>query len=145
PHQGAGGEGELAGEVADPAGRTVNQYLAPEQEAALTQRVQRGQPRDRQCRGLRIAASLRQDTDCMAAAIDPLGPGAGRQYADHSAANRRAAAVGGSAFDDTGKIPARAPAWFGDLQGAPGLAAIKRDRCDPDNDLVTVGVAQFDR
>ena len=79
------------------------------------------------------------------AAIDPLGPGARRQDADDAGAGFRAAAVRRLALDDAGEIPARPPARRGKLQRAPGLAAIERDRGDPDLYLVAVRVAQFDR
>ena len=42
------------------------------------------------------------------------------------------------AFDDAGKVPAGPPTRLGDLQRAPCLAAIERDRGNLDDDLVTV-------
>ena len=38
---------KLAGEMSDPARRAIDQHLAPEQQPALPQRVQGGQPRNR--------------------------------------------------------------------------------------------------
>jgi hypothetical protein len=43
----AGRGGELAGEMPDSARGAVDQYLAPEQQPALAQRVQSGEARDR--------------------------------------------------------------------------------------------------
>ena len=119
--------------------------LRPEQQPALAQRMQRGEPGDRQGRGLGVADRVGQRGDRMAAAIDPLGPGARRQDADDPRAGLRAAAVGRRGLDHPGEIPARPPARLGHLQGAPRLAAVQRDRGDPHADLVAVGVAQLDR
>src|SRR5262249_906483 len=47
-NDGAADGGELAGEMADPAGGAVDQYPAAEQQPALAQRMQRRQPGDRQ-------------------------------------------------------------------------------------------------
>src|SRR5205807_9098569 len=64
---------------------------------------------------------------------------------DDPGARLRAAAIGCFGLDHPGEIPARPPARLGNLQGAPGLAAVQRDRGDPDADLVAVRVAQLDR
>jgi hypothetical protein len=144
PHQRTGGDTELAGEMPDTARGAVDQHLATEKQPALTQRVERGEPRDRQCRCLGVADPIGQRRHRMAAAIDPLGPGPRRQDADDPGAGFGAAAVGGGGFEDSGEVPARPPARLGDLERAAGLAAVQRDRADPDRDLVAVGVAQFD-
>ena len=112
-------DGELAGEMPDPARGAVDQHLAAEQQPALAQRVQRGQPGDRQCRGLRIADPVRQNRDRMAAAIDPLGPGARRQDADDPRAGLGAAAVRRLGLDHAGEIPPRPPARLGLGQRPP--------------------------
>jgi hypothetical protein len=44
PHESAGGDRELTSEVPDPARGAVDQHLAAEQQPALPQCVQRGQP-----------------------------------------------------------------------------------------------------
>jgi hypothetical protein len=56
----AGSVRQLAGEVADAPGGAVDQHLAAEQQAALAQRVQRGEAGDRQGRGRRVAAPIGQ-------------------------------------------------------------------------------------
>jgi hypothetical protein len=75
PYDGAGRRGELAREMPDPARSAVDQNPAAEQQPALAQAVQRGQPGDRQSGGLGIADCLRQGRHRMAATIHPLGPG----------------------------------------------------------------------
>lgn len=107
--------------------------------------MQRGEPGDRQGRGLRVADRVGQRRDRMAAAIDPLGPGPVRQQPDHPGADFGAAAVGGLTLDHPGEIPARPPARLGHLRRPPRLAAVERDRGHLDDDLVAVGVAQLDR
>ena len=86
PDQRAGRAGKLAGEMPDAARGAVDQHLAAEQQPALAQRMQRGQAGDRQGRGLRVADRVGQRGDRVAAAIDPLGPGARRQEADDARA-----------------------------------------------------------
>src|SRR5439155_11277178 len=72
PDDRTGGKRELAGEMANPARGAVDEDFAAEEEAALAQRVQRGQPGDRQGRRLGVAAAVGQRRHRMAAAIDPL-------------------------------------------------------------------------
>jgi hypothetical protein len=74
PYGGAGRRGELAREVPDPARGAVDQNLAAEQQPALAQRMQRGEPSNGQSGGLRIADRVGQGRHRMAAAIHPLGP-----------------------------------------------------------------------
>ena len=69
----------LAGEMPDPARGAVDQHLAAEQQAALAQHVQGGQPGDRQGRRRGIADRIGQDRHRMGAAGHPLSPGARRQ------------------------------------------------------------------
>ena len=107
--------------------------------------MQRRQARHRQGRGFGVADGVGQCRDCMAPAIDPLGPSARRQHADDPRAGLWAAAVGRFGLDHAGEIPARPPTRFGNLQRPPGLTAVQRDRGDPHADLVAVGVTQLYR
>jgi hypothetical protein len=81
----------------------------------------------------------------MCSAIDPFGPGARRQDADHARAGFGPAAVRRRDLSHSDKIPARPPPRFGLLHGAPRLTAVERDRGDPYRRLVAVGIAQFNR
>ena len=82
----AGRHSELAGEMPDSTRGAIDQHLAPEQQTALAQRVQCGEARDRQRRRLGIVDRIGQRGDRRGAAIDPFGPGARRQNANHACA-----------------------------------------------------------
>ena len=70
----AGRPGELAGEMPDPTRGTVDQDLAAKQQPALAQRMQRGQPGDRQSGSLGVADRLGQGRHRVAPTIHALGP-----------------------------------------------------------------------
>ncbi len=136
--------GELHREMPDPARRTIDQHLAAEQQPALAQRMQRGQPGHRQGCRLRIGNAVRQRRDRMARRAHTLRPRTGRQHADHARTHGWAAAVSGGRLDHTCKIPAGPCAGLGRRQGAIDLAAVQRNRRDADGDVVGCGRRQRD-
>src|SRR5438874_11865143 len=84
----------------------------------------------------------------MRAAIDPLGPGARWQDADHTHAGSGPAAVRRRGLGNADKIPTGPPPRLSLLHGAPRLTAIERDCRYPHPHFVAVRVAQinlFDR
>jgi hypothetical protein len=111
--------------VPDTARGAVDQHLAAEEEPALAQRMQGRQPGDRQRRGLCVGHGVGKGGDGMAWRAHPLGPGAGREEADHAAAGRGAAAVGGALLDNPGEIPTRAIAEVALRGCASNLAAVQ--------------------
>jgi hypothetical protein len=94
---------------------------------------------------LGIADGIGQRGDRMGAAVDPLGPGARWQDADHARAGFRSAAIRRRGLSNAGEIPARPPSRLGLLHRAPRLPAIERDRGDSHRHLVAIGIAQFNR
>jgi len=125
PNERAGGDGELAGEMPDPARGAVDQHLAAQEEPALAQRVERREAGDREGCRLGVADRIGQRRHRMAAAIDPLAPGPRGQDPDDPRAGLGAAAVGRGGLHDPGEIPARPPTRLGHLQGTAGLAAVQ--------------------
>ena len=78
----------------------------------LPQGVERREPGNRERRGLREGHIVRQSCERGDGNCDLLGPGVrgGSGQADHARAGRRTRTVGGSRFDNTGKVAADAVA-----------------------------------
>ena len=105
---GPGGAGELNGEVARAARGPGDQHGAPQEQAALFEGVEGGQPRDRQRRRLGEGDAVGQRRHRVGRHGDQFGPRAGWQEPDHSRALLRAGAIRCGLFDRPGDIPAGA-------------------------------------
>ena len=87
--------------------------------------MQCGEARDRQRRRLGIVDRIGQCGDRLGAAIDPFGPGARRQNANHACAGFGPAAIGRCGLSYAGKIPAGPPPRLGLLYSASRLTAVE--------------------
>ena len=106
--------------------------------------MQRRQARHRQTGRLRIGDVVRNGGDKVYWRVNTLGPGTDRQQPDHPSPDRRRAGRTSRRLHYSGEVPTgRGPARrLG--QGALDLAAIERDRRDPDGHLAGAGGSAHD-
>lgn len=102
----AGGRGELDREMANATARTVDQDLAPQERAALTQSVERRQAGNGQGGSLSIHHAIRKDRNAVERHVYLLGPCAGREKAGDTDTSLRFVCTGGC-FDHTRRSPSR--------------------------------------
>ena len=117
---------ELHREVPHAARGARDEDATAEDEAALGEGVERGQPCHGKGRGLGERDLLGQLGEGVRGDGHVFGPGAFRKEPDHSRSRSRAGAGGGGTLDLSGDVPARAPAGGGHGR-ASDLAAIERD------------------
>src|ERR1700677_1379389 len=114
--------------MTDTSRRSGDEHAASENRAVLFKRIEGGQPRDRQGCGLREGNCVRQEGGRVGGDRDDFRPRARGQKADHASARSRSRMIGGSLFNDTGKIPSGTPSGLGGDERTPDLAKIEGDR-----------------
>ena len=108
---GAGEPRELHGEVADAAGGAGDEHAPAEEGPPLPRRVERGQPRHRERRGLREGHLVGQHGEARSSGTATRSADApSPRNPTTRASGARPRAVGGGALDHAGQVPARPPA-----------------------------------
>jgi hypothetical protein len=129
---------ELHREVADAAGGAGDEHATAEEQAALGEGVERGEPGHGKGRRLGQRHLGGQLGERMRRHRHPLRPRALGEEPDHARPDPRARGVGGGALHLAGQIPARAPAGRGHAR-APHLAAVERDRPHAHDGFTAIG------
>ena len=121
---GAGQARELHREITHASGGAGDQDPAPEQDAALGERVDRGETRHGERGGLRERHLVRQLGERVCRHRHALGPRALEHNAHDARAHARSGTVRRREVHDPGEIPAGSPARRGHPRAAD-LAAIE--------------------
>src|ERR1700689_1861140 len=134
-----GSGGELDRKLPHASRCAVHQDLASKQKTTLAKGMQSSQSWYRQACRLCVRHAFRNDGDRIQRSVYAFGPCSDWQHADNATSHVRSTLRLAGFFDDAGKIPSGAGSGFGNREGALGLAAVERDRCDTDCEFAERG------